>query len=214
MLLAVHSSPKRDGNLERMVVRTAEATGREYRLIRLADFRIAPCVGCVRCAHSKRCVQKDEMAPLYDELESADGLIMGGVNFNGRVNAVAHLFLERLYPLYHRDPAFRDKPAAVVAVGGETPGPAASDIVEYLRDIYYFHVVGTALFTSDNPPCLSCGYGATCPVGIPALYWSPEACEALKRNRNRTSVFRRFEDDPDIVAACERLGTTLLAAIG
>jgi hypothetical protein len=137
---------------------------------------------------------------------------MGGVNYNGRVNAVAHLFLERLYPLYHRDPAFRDKPAAVVAVGGETPGPAASDIVEYLRDIYYFHVVGTALFTSDNPPCLSCGYGASCPVGIPALHWSPEVCEAIKRNRK--SLFRRFEDNPHIVAACERLGTTLHAAIG
>ena len=119
MLLVVHSSPHRNGNLERMVIRAAEATRQDYRLIRLADFTIAPCTGCVRCAHSKRCVQKDDMAPFYDELESADGLIMGGVNYNGRVNAAAHIFLERLYPLYHRNPAFRDKPAVVVAVGGE-----------------------------------------------------------------------------------------------
>lgn len=212
MLLVVHSSPHRNGNLERMVIRTAEATGQDYRLIRLADFSIAPCNGCVRCAHSKRCVQNDDMTLFYDELESADGLIMGGVNFNGRVNAAAHIFLERLYPLYHRNPAFRDKPAAVVAVGGETPDRAASDIVEYLRDIYYFRIIGTALFTSDNPPCLSCGYGATCPVGIPALYWSRADCEALKHSRK--SLFRRFEDDPEIATACEHLGATLHKAIG
>jgi NAD(P)H-dependent FMN reductase len=212
MLLAVHSSPHRNGNLERMVIRTAEATGLEYRLIRLADLTISPCNGCVRCAHGKRCVQKDDMAPLYDELESADGLIMGGVNYNGRVNATAHLFLERLYPLYHRAPGFRDKPAVVIAVGGEAPDQAASDIVEYLRDIHFFHVIGTELFTSDNPPCLLCGYGATCPVGIPALYWSREDCKALKHSGK--PVFRRFEDNPDIAVACDRLGANVRSAIG
>ena len=212
MLAVVHSSPQKNGNLERMVVRTAEATGHDYRLIRLADLKVAPCNGCIRCAHSKRCVQKDDMAPLYEELESADGLIMGGVNYNGRVNATAHVFLERLYPLYHRDPAFRDKPAAVVAVGGEAPGPAASDIIEYLRDIYFFRVIGTALFTSDNLPCLSCGYGATCPVGMPALSWSRKDIELLTHCRK--SLFRRFEDNPDIAMACECLGTTLHKAIG
>lgn len=212
MLLAVHSSPQKGGNLERMVVRTAEAAGHEYRLIRLADFEMAPCKGCVRCAHSKRCVQNDDMAPLYAELESADGLIMGGVNYNGRVNAAAHVFLERLYPLYHRDPAFRDKPAAVVAVGGEAPDRAASDIVEYLQDIYFFQVIGTALFTSDTPPCLSCGYGATCPVGMPALNWSHKDYELLMQCRK--GLFRRFEDNPDVATACERLGTTLHKEIG
>lgn len=212
MLAVVHSSPKKNGNLERMVVRAAEATGYDYRLVRLADLKIGACKGCIRCAHGKRCVQQDDMAPLYDELETAAGLIMGGVNYNGRVNATAHLFLERLYPLYHRNPVFRDKPAAVVAVGGEAADPAATDIVEYLRDIYFFRIIGTALYTSDNPPCLSCGYGATCPVGIPALHWSREDCEALKHSHR--SRFRHFENDPEIATACERLGATLREAIG
>ncbi len=97
MLLAVHSSPRREGNLERMVVQTAEETGLEYELIRLSDLSIAARNGCVGCARTQRCVRHDDMTPLYPKLEATRGVIMGGVNYNGRVNAQAHLFLERLF---------------------------------------------------------------------------------------------------------------------
>lgn len=120
------------------------------------------------------------MAPLYDELESVRGLIMGG-NYNARANVTAYLFLERLYQLFHRNLAFRNEPSAVVAVGGETSDPAASDIVGYRWNIYFIRVVGSALITSDNSSCFSCGYGATCPVGIPALSWSRNARDALRQ---------------------------------
>ncbi len=211
MLLAFHSSPRRKGNLERMVVQIAEETGLEYELIRLADLDIAACNGCVGCARTQRCVHHDDMTPLYPKLEAARGVIMGGVNYNGRVNAQAHLFLERLFPLYHQTPAFRDLPAAVVAVGGEEPQRAADDILEYLRDVYFFQVVGTAIFKSDNPPCLSCGLGAECPVGMPALHWT-------EAQRSRLAACglelkRRFEDHRPVIAACRNLGHRLESAV-
>ena len=86
MILAVHSSPNKEGNLERMVIQVAKASGLEYELVRLTDLDISPCKGCVRCGKSKRCVQKDDMLPFYSKLERAEGLIMGGVNYNGRVS--------------------------------------------------------------------------------------------------------------------------------
>ncbi|MCF8105574.1 MAG: flavodoxin family protein [Desulfohalobiaceae bacterium] len=152
MILAVHSSPIQDGNLERMVKRVALASGHRFELIELHELGISPCRGCVCCATSKRCVQEDDMEPLYDKLETMDGFILGGVNYNGRLNSLAHIFLERLFPLYHQEPVFRDLPAAVVAVGGKDPDRAAGDMIEYLRDIYFFQVVGSALYASDTPP--------------------------------------------------------------
>jgi len=211
VILAVHSSPNKEGNLERMVIQVAETSGLEYELVRLADLDISPCTGCVRCARSRRCVQKDDMTPLYSKLEFADGLILGGVNYNGRVNSLAHVFLERLFPLYHREPAFRDMPAAVVAVGGEEPERAAMDMAGYLKDIYFFQVIGMALFTSDTPPCFSCGLGTECTVGIPALSWSKQDFQAFTRVRK--DMFQRFEDNTDSVLACDRLGKTLGTSI-
>jgi multimeric flavodoxin WrbA len=86
MILAMHSSPQPEVNLERMVNAVAQASGLEHEIIRLAEMEIAPCTGCVRCARSKWCVQQDNMAPLYQKLEAAKGLIVGGVNYNGRFN--------------------------------------------------------------------------------------------------------------------------------
>ncbi|MFW6325345.1 MAG: flavodoxin family protein [Desulfovermiculus sp.] len=88
MILALHSSPQPEGNLERMVNAVARASGLEHEIIRLAELEIAPCTGCVRCGRSTWYVQQDDMAPMYQKLESARGLIVGGVNYNGCINAM------------------------------------------------------------------------------------------------------------------------------
>ncbi len=211
MILAIHSSPSTGGNLERMVIRVAQASDLAHEVVRLSELSLFPCRGCVRCAKGKRCVQADDMSPLYEKLVAAKGLILGGVNYNGRVNALAHIFLERLFPLYHQEPAFRDIPAAVVAVGGEDPCAAARDMAGYLKDVYFFQLIGTALFASDTPPCFSCGLGAQCTVGMPALNWSQADFKAFTRVTKE--MFQRFEDNEDAVLGCERLGRTLKTAI-
>jgi multimeric flavodoxin WrbA len=211
MILAMHSSPQPEGNLERMVNVVAQASGLEHEIIRLAEMEIAPCTGCVRCARSKRCVQQDDMAPMYQKLESARGLIVGGVNYNGRFNSIAHIFLERLFPLYHQKPALRGLPVAVVAVGGEEPERAGMDMMVYLKEIWMCSPVGMVLFKSDTPPCFSCGLGPDCPVGMPALHWPKGEFQAFTCVRNK--MFQRFEDNPDAVAGCERLGKSLRMSV-
>lgn len=210
MILGLHSSPIPEGNLERMVNSAAQASGLEHEIIRLADLDVQPCKGCVRCGRSKRCVQKDDMPPLYAKLEAAQGLIFGGVNYNGRFNAIAHTFLERLFPLYHLEPALQGLPVAIIAVGGEEPERAGMDIASYFKETWMCSTVGLALFKSDTPPCFTCGLGATCRVGMPALHWPNEEFAAF--NQVRKEMFQRFEDNPDAVFACERLGRTLRTA--
>ena len=211
MILGFHSSPRPGGNLERMVISVAQASGLEHEIIRLAELEISPCTGCVGCGHSKRCVQKDGMTSMYAKLEAAHGLIFGGVNYNGRFNALAHTFLERLFPLYHQEPALRGLPVAVVAVGGEEPERAGMDIAGYFKDIWMCSIVGIALFKSDTPPCFSCGLGTDCRVGMPALNWPKEQFEAFTKVHKK--MFQRFEDNRDAVMACERLGQALCTAV-
>lgn len=211
MLLAIHSSPVQKGNLEGMVLKVAEASGRDFELVRLADMDIRPCKGCVRCAKSRRCVQNDDMQTLYPRLEAAEGLIVGAVNYNGRFNALAHVFLERLFPLYHREPVFSGKPVATAAVGGEEPQKAAADLETYLREVYFFQIAGSVMFKSDTPPCFSCGMGTDCQVGMPALNWSEQ--EFAEFTAVKKEMFQRFEDNPDLPLACKRLGKTLDAAL-
>ncbi|MFO7801461.1 MAG: flavodoxin family protein [Desulfovermiculus sp.] len=211
MILGLHSSPIPGGNLERMIQSVAKSSGLEHEITRLADLEIKPCRGCVRCGRSKRCVQKDDMLSLYDKLEAAQGLIFGRVNYNGRFNAIAHTFLERLFPLYHQEPALRRLPVAVIAVGGEEPERAGIDIASYFKETWMCSIVGMALFKSDTPPCFTCGLGTTCRVSMPALHWPEDEFAAFTQVRKE--MFQRFEDNTDALRACNRLGQTLRTAV-
>jgi len=211
MILAIHSSPEPDGNLERMTIHAAEASGLEYELVRLAELDMRPCLGCAKCAGNNKCMQQDDLAAVFEKFPRARGVIMGAVNYNGMMNSIAHIFLERLFVHYHQNSVLRGMPAGVLAVGGEEPEKAAGNVISYLKDIYFFNVIGAALFKSDVPPCFSCGYGTKCPAGMPALHWPEEQFKDF--NRVRKSMFLRYEDNPDAVLACTRLGQALFEAV-
>ncbi len=170
-----------------------------------------PCLGCTICAGSNKCLQHDDLEAVLETFPGARGLIMGAVNYNGMMNSMAHIFLERLFVHYHQNSILRGMPAGVVAVGGEEPEKAAGNVVSYLKDIYFVKVIGAALFKSDVPPCFSCGYGTKCPVGMPYLHWPKEQFKDFTRVRE--NMFLRYEDNPDAVLACTRLGQALFQAV-
>ena len=128
MLLGFNGSPKPNGNLRRMLEMLLESSGKAYRIYDLSAMNIHPCVGCVKCAVKNRCILKDDMQPLYDEIVQADAVVVGAVVFFGKANAFCHTFLERLYPLRHLNPQTLDKPGIAVAVGGHEAEPVAKDV--------------------------------------------------------------------------------------
>jgi hypothetical protein len=211
MILALHSSPVQKGNLERMVCRISEASEEPFEMIRLADMDIKPCKGCLECVKTRRCIHEDDMSKLYERLEKAEGFVIGGVNYNDRLNATGHLFLERLYPLYHHEPVFRGKPVVIAAVGGEDPVPVARDLETYLGKIWCFDITGCVSFKSGIYPCLSCGFGTRCKVGMPALHWPAEKFNVFRRTG--CELFHRFEDNGNTASLCHALGLSLGVAI-
>jgi len=212
MLLVINGSPKPHGNLQRLLEKIAGDTGKDYEIIHLAKLKINPCLGCVKCADTNRCIQPDDMVPLYDKILSADALIVGLVVYFAKANAFTHTFLERLFPLRHVKMLTMGKIAAVVGVGSNGAERCVNEVVFHLEHYFNYKIVGSVFFNSATPPCFSCGYGTTCPYGAPARYMmTPE--EFANFTEITPEMFQRFEDHPKIMAACEQLSKDLAQAI-
>jgi multimeric flavodoxin WrbA len=193
-----------------MVEKIAADTGKEYELIELSKLKINPCLGCVKCAETNRCIQKDDMAPLYDKIVSAEALVLGAAVFFGHPNAFTHTFLERLFPLRHVRMVMKGKPVATVVVGGYEAEKVAEDLTYRFSSYFECNVVGSAPFNSATPPCFVCGHGTTCSYGGPARSLAPEEFENF---RITPDMFQEFEDHPEVVAACEALSVALETGI-
>lgn len=211
MILVINGSPKPQGNLHRMLEKIARDSGQAYEMVHLAELHINPCRGCVNCADTNRCIQSDDMTPLYDKIVAADALIVGSVVYFAHPNAFTHTFLERLFPLRHRQPQTLDKLAAVVCVGGNEAEQGVRQINYHLNTFFNYQVIGSVFFNSATPPCFICGYGPTCLYGGPAMWMTPEEFERF--TEVTPEMFQRFEDHPEVVAACERLAQELKAGI-
>jgi hypothetical protein len=211
MILLINGSPKPKGNLDRMLEKVARETGYPYEMVRLAGLNIRPCIGCVKCADENRCVQNDDMAPLYDKIVTADAMIVGPVVYFGHANAFTHTFLERLFPLRHVEPQTLGKLAAVVCVGGDEAEQVVREVSYHLQSYFNYRIVGSVFFNSATPPCFICGYGTTCKYGGPARWMTPEEFENF--TEIKPEMFQKFEDHPEVVAACELLSRELKEAI-
>jgi hypothetical protein len=211
MILAINGSPKPKGNLERMLHKVAGDTGYDYEMVHLAKLNIRPCIGCVKCADTNRCVQQDDMTPLYDKIVAADALIVGPVVYFGHANAFTLTFLERLFPLRHVKPQTMGKLAAVVCVGGDEAEKVVREVSYQLNSYFEYRVVGSVFFNSATPPCFICGYGTTCQYGGPARWMTPEEFENF--TEITPDMFQNFEDHPEVLKACELLSRELKEAI-
>ena len=193
-----------------MLEKIAGDTGKEYELVHLSKLRINPCVGCVKCADTNRCIQKDDMAPLYDKIVNADALVVGAAVYFGHPNAFTHTFLERLFPLRHVRMVTKEKPVATVVVGGHEAEKVAEDLTYRFSSYFECNVVGSVYFNSATPPCFVCGYGTTCRYGGPARWLAPEQFENFQITPD---MFKQFEAQPEAVEACDTLSIRLKAAI-
>ena len=210
MILLVNGSPKPKSNLERILHKVGSDTGLEYKVLNLRKMNIHACTGCVKCGSTNRCVQKDDMAPLYDEIVHADALVIGGVTYFAHPNALTRLFMERMYPLRHRTSQTLNKPGAAIAVGGAEAEQTVEEIAYHMEGYFNFNMVGTLPFKSDTWPCFICSHGLTCRYGGPALFYGDSWFENKEITKD---MFKNFEDDRKTVQACEELAKNLRKAI-
>ena len=104
-VLSVVGSPRKDGNTAQVVEYLSNnLEGVDQDLIYLSDYELRPCLGCMRCVHTNRCVQQDGWDHIQSCLMEADVLILGFPTyyaFSLGFNAMTHVFLERWFALRH-----------------------------------------------------------------------------------------------------------------
>lgn len=102
-IVAINGSPRvswNTGALVREAAKGAEAEGAEVRIFDLYKLeKFTGCVSCFGCKlpeHQGICVYKDGLAPVLEEIRSADGLILGTPNYLGDISAALRSLYERL----------------------------------------------------------------------------------------------------------------------
>lgn len=102
-IVAINASPRTTWNtssLVREAAKGAETAGAEVKVFDL--YKLEKYTGCISCfgcklpEHLGVCLYKDGLAPVLEEIRSADGLIIGTPNYLGDVSAAFRSLYERL----------------------------------------------------------------------------------------------------------------------
>ena len=102
-IVAINCSPRTAWNtatLVREASKGAQAQGAEVTIIDL--YKLEKFTGCISCFGCKlpdnlgKCIYKDGLAPVLEEIRNADGLIIGSPNYLGDVSAGFRALYERL----------------------------------------------------------------------------------------------------------------------
>ena len=103
-ILAVSSSPRRNGNSELLVqsfTRGLKEEGWEINTIRINKLKFLPCQACDRCAATGECVIKDDMQSIYPQVASANAMLLATPIYFGSMSAQLKMFIDRFQCWWH-----------------------------------------------------------------------------------------------------------------
>jgi len=120
-IVGLSGSPRVGGNTDLILqeaLAAAKAEGADVNLIRVSDYRLLPCSGCMSCFSTKKCVNEDDGESLYQEIVKADGIIMGSPSYFQGVTAQMKIFIDRIgfLALARGRKDFAEKVGGVIAV--------------------------------------------------------------------------------------------------
>ena len=102
-IIAINGSPRDKWNTAQLVREAAKAAENEGAEVKIYDlYKLEKFTGCISCFGCKlptnlgRCVCRDGLTEVLDEIRSADGLILGTPNYLGDISAGLRSLYERL----------------------------------------------------------------------------------------------------------------------
>ena len=98
-VLILSGSPRKGGNSEILCdefLRGALEAGHQAEKIRVAEKKIAPCLGCYHCtAHGGVCARKDDMAEVLQKMIDADVLVLASPVYFYSIDAQLKALIDR-----------------------------------------------------------------------------------------------------------------------
>lgn len=143
-------SPRRNGNTALLAESFAKGARKSniVELLRVADYRINPCLGCNACCSSEGyvCAQKDDMALICQKLMRTDTLVIASPVYFYGVSAQLKALVDRLHTPMRND--FPIRRLGLILVGAATLPDLFDPIVMQYRMICRFfklESIGTVL---------------------------------------------------------------------
>jgi len=100
-VLGINASPRKNANTQTLVeavLQGASKKGAQTRLVNLREMKINGCLGCEGCKnHLGRCVQKDDLTTLLQEMTGYDAIVMGTPVYWYHVTSQFKMLVDRLY---------------------------------------------------------------------------------------------------------------------
>lgn len=200
-VIAISGSPIKHGNVDKTLKAVAEASGLDYEIVKLSRYKVNPCLGCLKCADTNHCVQKDDYSEVLEEkIKNAAGVIIAGYPTFASTDARTKTFCERTYSLRHRNMLLKGKPAVVIA-GGYKANQAVEDWLKLFCKAQGMEVIGS-MQTCGHPTCLACGFGEDCYVSNVKVLYGEDA-------KIQPQMFKNFDNEPELQEKARSLGKTL-----
>lgn len=124
-ITGISGSPNIGGNNERIIdlaLGMAEEKGFETRKIFISHLEVSPCTDCGACRNGRECSIDDDMAGIYETLETSDAFIVSSPVFFGCVSAQLKALFDRSVLLRRNGFLLKGKVGGAVAIGGSRNG--------------------------------------------------------------------------------------------
>ena len=201
----------RESNVDRMVKAIMAETGCESEFVKLNDLNYSACKSCGwLCAKPQLCKLEDDLLPYSQKIKEADAVVLGSPVHVGTINAAMVGFISRLWAFPHVTIPIKNKPL-VLALCGAVGGKADNAAEDFRRALmgYQVNILDAVQYTSQIPPCYSCGRHQECSIGGAYRMWGEKA-HTLSIT---PELFRKWEDDPETVARIKAAGKKLGDAV-
>lgn len=103
-VMAFNGSPRKEWNtatLLKSALEGAKSAGAQTELIHLYDLSYKGCISCFSCKlvggkSYGKCALQDDLTPVLERVEEADGLLLGSPIYLGGETGAMHSFMERM----------------------------------------------------------------------------------------------------------------------
>lgn len=100
-VIGINASPRKKANTQTLVEAVLDGAaerGADTRLVNLRELKINGCLGCEGCKkHLGKCVQKDDLTILLQDMTTYDAIVMGTPVYWYHVTAQFKMLVDRLY---------------------------------------------------------------------------------------------------------------------
>ncbi len=97
-VIAFNGSPRRGGNTETLLsesIRGVKEQGGDVTVYQLDTLNLRPCLNCGKCDDTGRCIIKDDMQTIHDDIRIADRIIVASPVFFFSVSAQTKIMIDR-----------------------------------------------------------------------------------------------------------------------